>query len=311
MTTIGSMSAPALTPDKIDEIVRETVTRLNLDAETHRLIKFTNNAVVALPGPAVVLRIAGSEIVRSRVPGVISAAQWYERHDISAVRLWPGTDQPLQVGPYLVTVWDQIIETGAQPTPADLGAVLRAIHAVHQDEPADLPLWNVAGGMRRRITSSTGLPDETLAFLQSEADDIADSLTKLRDIPPLIPPGVVHGDAHLGNLMVSADGPVICDFDSTSIGPREWDLTPAAVGSIRFNYPDDVHAGLVDTYGLDVTTWEGFPILRRLREFQLVVSVLPVLDANPALRPQWQHRFETYRAHDEFAPWTPYADATS
>ncbi|MGW5440749.1 hypothetical protein [Nocardia asteroides] len=52
------------------------------------------------------------------------------------------------------------------------------------------------------------------------------------------------------------------------------------------DYATNFHQQVVDTYGIDVTTWSGFPILRRLREFQLVTSVLPVLSANPSLYKQ-------------------------
>jgi hypothetical protein len=101
---------------------------------------------------------------------------------------------------------------------------------------------------------------------------------------------------------------LICDFDSAAIGPREWDLTPMAVGSLRLNRPPNEQRDFADAYGLDVTTWDGFPILRRLRELQLVTSVLPALNANPALRPQWEHRLTSLRDRDLGVRWVPYAE---
>jgi hypothetical protein len=47
-------------------------------------------------------------------------------------------------------------------------------------------------------------------------------------------------------------------------------------------------------------------VLRRLRELQLVTSVLPVLDANPALRPQWRLRLDSLRDGDDGVRWSPY-----
>jgi fructosamine-3-kinase len=35
----------------------------------------------------------------------------------------------------------------------------------------------------------------------------------------------IHGDAHLGNVLFAPDGPRWTDFDSVSIGPREWDIS--------------------------------------------------------------------------------------
>src|SRR2546427_31077 len=34
----------------------------------------------------------------------------------------------------------------------------------------------------------------------------------------------IHGDAHLGNVLFAADGPRWTDFESVSLGPREWDI---------------------------------------------------------------------------------------
>jgi hypothetical protein len=162
--------------------------------------------------------------------------------------------------------------------------------------------------MRRRLNRATGIDPDALDLLRSECDAVELDLTGL-DVDPLIPPGVIHGDAHLGNLIPAPDHPVLCDFDSTCIGPREWDLTPAAVGALRFDYGPRVHHELSAAYGVDVTTWPGFPVLRRVRELQLVTSVLPLLAANPSLRPQWEHRVATLADPDPEAPWTPYASS--
>lgn len=99
---------------------------------------------------------------------------------------------------------------------------------------------------------------------------------------------------------------MLCDFDSTCKGPRELDLIPAAVGRLRFRYPVDYHGQLAASYGLGITTWSGFAVFRRIRELQLVCSVLPALRSSPRTRDQWRHRFETFRAGDLDAVWTTY-----
>jgi len=34
----------------------------------------------------------------------------------------------------------------------------------------------------------------------------------------------IHGDAHLGNVLFTAKGPLWTDFEAASMGPREWDI---------------------------------------------------------------------------------------
>src|SRR5262249_20093146 len=122
----------------------------------------------------------------------------------------------------------------------------------------------------------------------------------------VLPEGVIHGDATVANLIPGPDGPVICDFDSAAIGPWEWDLTPVATGYFRFLNKVDNQALLAAAYEFDVTTWDGFPVFRRLRELQLVTSVVPVLRSNAGLREQWRHRLRTFREGDKKARWELY-----
>ncbi|HVN11586.1 MAG TPA: aminoglycoside phosphotransferase family protein [Kineosporiaceae bacterium] len=274
-----------------------------------RLLKFTNNAVVLLPRAGAVLRIAGSNEVRARVPVVVAAARWLQGLGLPAVRLHPQAPNPLAIGGHLVTVW-QAVQTAAAPaTASGLAEILRVLHAVGAPPPPDLPDWNVVAAIRRRLGEADGVAEGDLAFLREELAAVEAMVAALQEVEPLVPSGVVHGDAFLGNVIASPGGPVICDFDGVSVGPREWDLVPVAVGALRFDYGTGLQAEFARAYGVDVTAWPGFPALRRVRELQLVTSVLPVLEANPALRPQWRVRLETLRRRDSSVRWTPYPAA--
>jgi hypothetical protein len=303
--------APAdLTGDVIAAVTAAAARVAGLSAAGARLVKFTNNAVVALPAAGVVLRIAGSGEVRSRVPAVVAAARWFAALGLPAVRLVDGVPQPLEVDGHLVTVWHAVPSPeGAQAGVEDLARVLRALHAVDAAPPAPIPRWDVPATLRRRLREARGVDPADVAFLQGELRALQEGLAALGAIEPLLPPGVVHGDAFPGNLVPSADGGVLCDFDGVGSGPREWDLVPVAVGALRFDYASDVQGRFVRAYGVDVTRWPGFPVLRRLRELQVVTSVVPVLGANPALRPQWRLRLDSLRAGDDTVRWSPYPRA--
>jgi len=305
----GRVRPVVLTADGIDAVTTAVGRLTGLPTGDAELVKFTNNAVVRLPRAAAVLRIAGSEEVRAKVPVVVATARWLEALGLPAVRLLPGVPQPVEVAGHVVTLWRAVERGEAQPSAGGLAAILRRWHAVDSAPPA-LPEWNLAAFVRGRIDEAVGVPDDDLAFLREELARVEGVLAGLPDVDPLVPPGALHGDAFLGNVVASPAGPVICDFDGVSIGPREWDLVPVAVGALRFDYTAGLHESFVRTYGVDVTTWAGFPALRSLRELQLVTSVLPTLEANPALRPQWRVRLDSLRRRDESVRWTPYPGAT-
>lgn len=300
MTTVNHVGG--LTRDRLHTLLAEVCDRTGLAAGGAELIKFTNNAVFRLHRVPVVVRIAGSTAVRNRVPAVVRVARWLAHHDFPAVRLLPGFEQPLRVDGHLATLWEHTPEVGPRPGGADLATLIRRLHTL-PGPPQDLPMWQPMIEIRRRLAEAEDLSFDDHIFLLNECDEVENQLAM---IDYVLPGGVIHGDAFLGNVIAGPGGPALCDFDSTTIGPREWDLTPVAVGSLRMDYTVDEHTPFAEGYGFDVTRWEGFPVLRRLRELQLVTSVLPILRSNPGIRPQWEHRMRSFRARDMAARWQPY-----
>lgn len=301
MTTVSLMTDGTLNPDRLKALLAEISLASGIDHAGAELIKFTNNAVFRLPQAHAVIRIAGSSAVESRVQKVIQVATWLAEHAVPAVRLLPGHDHPIEVNGHIATVWDLVPSVGPAPTGTDIAHLLRQWHDL-PDPTFALPRWEPLQSIRQRLRDPDPLRPDELGFLHDQADKIE---VDLADLQFALPQGPIWGDAFLGNLIAGPAGPVACDFDGAAHGPREWDLTPIAVGAVRFNYPKDDHALLAKAYGFDVANWDGFPTLRRLRELQLVTSVLPVLTSNPGLHDQWRHRFETFRNGDS-ARWTPY-----
>src|SRR5258707_597388 len=75
-----------------------------------------------------------------------------------------------------------------------------------------LPGWAPLDDVRRRLSDAEGLADADRDFLLTRADELAEQLAAVRFE---LPTAVVHGDAHLGNLIRARDGRILlCDFDS-------------------------------------------------------------------------------------------------
>lgn len=300
----GTTSAETKT-DWARTMLETACAEVGLSARGAKLVKFTNNAVYILADAPITVRIAGSAAVRERVPTIIDVARWLASHDIPAVRLVERLPQPLPIHDSVVTFWHTVTTpAGSTPEPDgyDLGRLLRRYHALPGNE-IELPTWNPLISIRHRIAEQTVLTTADHRFLDDTCADLEHELSTLTFE---LQPGPIHGDSFIGNLITAPEGPVLCDFDSASYGPREWDLTPIAVGKLRFDYPTDYHNQLAHEYGLDVTGLPCFHTLRRLRELQLVTSVLPVLETNRSLFEQWQHRFLSFKNGDANAKWTTY-----
>nr|WP_318780784.1 aminoglycoside phosphotransferase family protein [Amycolatopsis roodepoortensis] len=274
---------------------------LGVDPEGARLLRFTNNAVYELTSAPFVVRIVGSTRLRHRVGTVVRVARHFERHDVPAIRLVPGLDQPLPVGEHLVTVWWKVPGTGRKAKAADLAELLRRVHAL--EPPEGLAEWAPFAAVRARVSDAEELADGDRRFLLERCAELEAELATL-DFP--LPRGLVHGDAHTGNVIPGPDGPVLCDFDSSCVGPPEWDLTPLAVGRERFGDPPARYRVFARRYGFDVTTWSGFAVLRAIRELKLTTSVLPILRSHPSVRDELRKRLNDLRNGRTGARWNRY-----
>ena len=70
-----------------------------------------------------------------------------------------------------------------------------------------------------RLARDGTLGESDAAALRSAGADLT---ARLDELEPAMQP--VHGDAHLGNVINTAAGPLWNDWEDTFAGPREWDL---------------------------------------------------------------------------------------
>jgi aminoglycoside phosphotransferase (APT) family kinase protein len=309
------MGGGRFTPERSRRALTAICGAVGLDCGDAVAVKLTVNAVYRLPRSGVIVRIARSPAMAHRVEKVVTVARWLAQHDLPAVRLLPGVPAPVRADDAVGTLWIDASRLprqhrdGQRPAPAarrttasELADALRRLHAM--TPPSRLPNWDPMDDVDRRIADAEGLAAPDRDFLREMADRVRASLAT---VPYVLPRTVVHGDAHLGNLLRAADGrAVLCDFDATSIGPAEWDLIPVAVGRIRFRYPAEQQLLLAQGYGFDVTAWPGFGALRALRELKLVTSVVPLLASSPAIAAQFAMRLASLRYQDETVRWYPY-----
>jgi hypothetical protein len=292
-----------LSPDRGDEQLaiglRAVCAELGLDPRGARLLRNVNNAVFQLAGDPVVIRLVTlpSYVARARL--AVAAATVFAEHDVPAIQLLPGVRQPVQSGEHLATVWQSVRPTGALPGGADLAELLRAVHAVPLPCRA-LPSWDPLTDFDNRVRHTTTMTAADRDFLLCRSAELAAAVAELNFA---LPAAVLHGDAHLGNVIAGSDHPVLCDFDSCAVGPREWDLTPIAVSNVRFHRPAAHLRDFVETYGFDVRDWDGFPVLHGIRDLKLIAGVFPRAGSAPTVQAEFDRRMVSLRAGRQFERW--------
>lgn len=274
--------------------------QLGLDATGARLLRNVNNAVFLLRRAPVVVRLVTLPSYVPRASVAVAAGRLFAEHGVPAIRLLPGWEQPVQVGEHVATVWRAVPSNGPRPTAVTLAHLLRSVHGISADG-AGLPEWDPLGDLANRVQDNTFMPASDRDFLLGRIDRLAEALTRLEFG---LPRSVLHGDAHLGNLVPGPDGAVLCDFDSCSVGPPEWDLAPVAVADIRFGRPAEHQRSLAAEYGFDVTTWDGFGVLRDIRDLKIVAGVFPGEEHRPAAYQEFRRRMVSLRRGRVNDRWT-------
>lgn len=302
MTGNGRFTEAAMT-DSMHQIAEQ----LSLNASNAELLRLTNNAVFALPGADVVIRVTRSYGLHERVRKVARLGDWFAEINAPTIRLVPGITQPVEYERLLATVWEYVSPNDPTPDTTDLGHVLRAFHAL--GTPGwSLPAWDPVGDARARLADAENLGAADREYLLDWCERLE---PRVAELDARSAGSLVHGDAHAGNLLRRADDRVVlCDFDATCVGPWQVDLVPAAVGEARFGRAG-AHRVLAEAYGYDVATDPDWALLREARELKMVAAAVPLLGSAPGVADEFAVRLGSVRDNDPEVRWTPFADLRS
>jgi hypothetical protein len=202
---------------------------------------------LGLHGQPAVLKLAkhttvriGSSVARVRSTGEsawtemareVAVAEHLARHGAPAVRA--SVDPP--AGPYeadgcVISLWRHARHRAADDMrdAEAAGAALKAVHAALAGYEGALPPFTdaiaSAGALLADPRATPELGAEDRRFLIEAYDRGAHRL------PDVGEPIALHGDTHLGNVLMTVAGPVWADLEAVCTGPLAWDLVnkPAA-----------------------------------------------------------------------------------
>ena len=166
----------------------------------------------------------------------------------------------------VMTFWEHVPEPGGELDPDRAGRGLRECHEALAGFPGELPQMSP---LREAEENLDGLIAAGIVggddgdLLQAVAAVVIDRIERMG-----LPARAVHGDAHLGNVVNSADGPLWNDWEDTFRGPLAWDLAclhfstragsaAAARAAFGDEIDDDTLQAFLDARRFQVTVWAG------------------------------------------------------
>lgn len=285
-------------------LLKQACATVGLSADGARLLRIGSNAVYHLTSP-VVARISRNDADIGHARRTVAVARWLERVNYPAVRAID-VDQPIDIDRHAITFWQSVSDDGDQyATVGEVAEVLAELHGL--TAPADLHLPTLApfDKAANRITANDWLSPDDRLFL---TEQLATMREKYAGLKFMLPQGVIHGDAGIGNVLHDRHGkPVVIDLDGFAIGPREWDLALTAIYYDSFGWHTlDEYETFVRVYGFDIMQWPGYPTMRAVREFLMVTWVIQSAGADPRIADEAGKRITALRTGANRKDWQPY-----
>lgn len=170
--------------------------------------------------------------------------------------------------------------------------------------PLTCPFHSCSRFLKRSPTSSA-YPAKTRPFLLSQ---YTGARQRFVELPYVLSPGHVHGDANVGNIILDDLGsPVVIDLDGFSVGPREWDLIQTAIFYDRLGWhTSDEYQAFVDGYGYDILQWEGYAELANIREIAMTSWLSRKAPSSELTAKEATKRIEAIRSGGSRRDWGAY-----
>lgn len=254
---------------------------------------------------------SGDVLIRVAHPGY-DLVSLYEQSDLIDFLVDRGFPTPGRLSPVmevdgrLVTCWGWV-EGSAEPSDRLFGALMRRFHQVAADYPGRAPGWTP------QLRAQARLGDSVVDVPQCDREVLEQHLTNLLEgvgEADLGPEGLIHGDAHSGNVLAGQEQYWLLDFERFSRGPIEWDLTQRAAKAKFFDGDDAGWYEFLAGYG-DITLSAHHDRLVDLRAL-IMTTWLLTLEPTPAVLAERTVRLEYWHAWSQrgappstFARWSP------
>ena len=197
-----------------------------------------------------------------------------------------------------------VVECGAVDWAA-VGEMVARLHLIDADDIAagypvpfcgDFPWWDFAAVMNDVGSDLDPRSRAAIDAAIARSLPLVDQQRTERSV-------LCHGDVHPGNVLQSALGPVLLDWDLVCRGPAAWDHGPLMTWTDRWGGDEGIYESFAAGYGRSL---RGDAIAEAIAELRLVAATLMRLRAarsNPSARAEAELRLRYWRGEHDAPAW--------
>jgi hypothetical protein len=215
----------------------------------------------------------------------------------------PAHDDVVEFEDLSVTCWEWLRSIDAPVDWAGVGAMVARLHEIAAPSlPPRIPL-----------PSPTDLSWWDFPAMLARVDPVLDAAARVgieaaidrhRGWKELTGQVVCHGDVHPGNVVMTASGAVLLDWDLLCWAPPGWDHAPLLTWAGRWGGDRDAYHRFAAGYGAALDRDEVACCFAELRLVAATLLRLAAAMADPAAMPEAERRLRYWRGDPDAPMWT-------
>jgi len=203
-----------------------------------------------------------------------------------------------------VTAWEHVSATDSAVDWTAIGVAVRLVHDVGADDipagypvpsPTAFPWWDF-DSMLRQVADL--LDDPARRGLESAIERHAGWQDKIAEHAV-----ICHGDVHPGNVLMSANGPLLIDWDLLCTADAAWDHAMLTTYAERWGGDPRVYPAFAEGYGANLVDDDLTATLADLRNVAATLMRVRAGRTNEAARVEAERRLRFWRGDPDPPIW--------
>lgn len=270
-------------------------------------LRFGQNGMFVDRDSAQVLRVHRPTRSISEVSKEVALVEHLDEVNFPSTRLSSRyAPQPVVFDESIITIWELEHDTGAEKNLGELGTLIRAFHEAVADASESwppLPWIDISLERLERYMSDSRFDSATIGSINKRVEQLQGIASG--SIKSELGWGIVHGDAHIGNVISGAEGLVLADFERVCVSAREWDAIPTVVAIRRFGNDEKQLRSFASTFHNDLLDHEFLDDMCEVREWFMLTALMEQQGSSKRIDEAINWQTSTLLNGDRIAQWEP------
>jgi hypothetical protein len=239
----------------------------NYNINSYSLVHFGAHAIYRDPSTTFCLKVFGGGTTIESVSSLYTLAKNLQSTGCPCIApAFEIIPTPVEIGKCIITSWHWVESNPAKSISyLKFGKLLKDFHVSASNYLGKVSDYSPLERIDNSFKELQIDDPEEVRLLEALQSVVQEHAARYQDLEASLPKVLLHGDAHIGNVIPS-DPPLFADLDTLSSGAEQWDLVPILVALHRFGLAQSDYKDFCSGYGTDLRDTNGHESIVVLRE---------------------------------------------